>query len=164
MDGEKVALIGCGVVFLVFALSVVAVVVFIMHVSKEVEGAGLSVESPLDVAVGETFVLTVVVENQRAGEALEVGDIDISEEYLGGFSVLSVEPKPKEEQHVPIDNSQSYTFGIEVPSGETREFKFKLRAEREGVFRGDVDLCEGMRFKTVVAQTAVKGKGGGAGE
>ena len=157
MDTKKVVLIGCGAAFAFFAVCVIAVVVFVMHVSKDVEGVALSIDSPLDVAVGETFVMKVVVENQRA-ETFEVGDIDISDDYLSGFSVISVTPAPKEEQHVPIDNSQSYTFGVEVPPGETKEFKFELRAETEGVFRGDVDLCEGMRFKTITAQTAVKAK------
>jgi hypothetical protein len=158
MNRKKAILMGCGGLVAFFLVGTAVVTAFLIHVSKGVEGVGASVESPLDVVVGETFTLTIKVENQRGNDSFMLNDIDINDTYLSGFSVISVDPVPEEDQHVPIDNSQSYSFNVGIPSGESREFKFELRAEREGIFRGDVDICEGMRFKTITAQTVVNAK------
>jgi hypothetical protein len=44
---------------------------------------------------------------------------------------------------------------MQVPAGETRVFAWKLRGVESGMFRGDVDVCEGMQFLTSMAQTRV---------
>ena len=58
--------------------------------------------------------------------------------------------------HVPIDNKRSYTFDRPVKPGETARFVFKLRPVKAGLSRGDIDVCEGMRFLTTQAQTLVE--------
>ncbi|MBN1588070.1 MAG: hypothetical protein JW888_00985 [Pirellulales bacterium] len=156
MSTKKVLLIGCGTVFFGFCMLVVLAVSWWVHISKDVEGISVSVDAPLDVKLGETFAMVVNVANERAGEDLSVSDVDVGDAYLAGFVVVSVEPTPESSMHIPIDNSMSYTFDSLIPAGTTKSFTFTLRAEQAGVYRGDVDVCEGLRFVTAIAQTCVK--------
>jgi hypothetical protein len=155
---KKAIALGCGITALVAVVVIVVIVVFCVYVSKDVEGVAVAVNGPTPVAVGEVFDLEVVVTNERPRQALKLEDIDIAEDYLAGFTVCSIDPTPKSNKHVPIDNSRSFTFSVQVPARSARTFKFKLRAEKEGMFRGDVDVCEGARFITGMAQTVVKAK------
>jgi len=59
---------------------------------------------------------------------------------------------------VPIDDSRSFTFDVPVSAGTSRSFIFTLRAEKPGIYRGDVDVCEGTQIITEMAQTVVKEK------
>src|SRR5687768_15258267 len=102
------------------------------------------------------FRLEVLVRNERPKEALKVDDIDIADDYLNGFIVVSTEPRHKSTMHVPIDNSQSFTFGQAIQPGQSNRFIFNLRAVKTGLFRGDVDVTQGMQFVTEMAQTLVK--------
>ncbi len=156
MPSKKAIALGCGIAGAVCLIGVVAVVLFVAYVAQDVQGAGISVNGPADVVVGQTFDLTVTVTNERPRKALALSDIDIAEEYLEGFTVSKINPKPKSTQHVPIDDSRSFSFGVSIPAGESRDFIFTLRAEKSGLYRGDVDMCEGARFTTGMAQTNVK--------
>lgn len=158
MTGKKAVLIGCGSAAGLVLLLVVAFVAWVAHISKDVEGVSVAADVPLDVVVGETFELVVNVRNERERQPLALSDIDIGEEYLVGFAVISTEPTPESSMHIPLDNSRSFTFGVSIPAGEAKAFTFKLRAEKAGIYRGDVDICEGSRFITTMAQTVVKDK------
>jgi hypothetical protein len=133
-----------------------AVVLFIIYALQDVKGVGVSVDGPTDVVVGQAFDLIVNVTNERPQKVLTLSDIDIAEGYLAGFTVSTIEPRPKSSRRVPIDNSRSFTFGVQIPPQASRTFTFTLRAEKPGVYRGDVDVCEGARFITGMAQTSVK--------
>lgn len=152
----KVLGIGCGVAVLLGLAGVTAVVLLLAHVVQDPRGVEVSVTGPLDVAVGQTFDLTVTVTNRRPGKAVSLSDIDVAEEYLAGFTIAGVTPKPKSNTHVPFDNSRSFSFDVRIPPSQARRFTFTLRAEKQGVYRGDVDVCEGARFITEMAQTSVK--------
>lgn len=156
MSTKKAIALGCGAAALVAVIVVGIIIGWFIYVTQDVKGVSVSIDSPLDVKVGEPFDLTVHVENVRDKRVLTVSDIDISDDYLEGFVVISTEPVSRSSMHVPIDNSMSYTFDSSVPAGATRSFVFTLRAEQAGIFRGDVDVCEGQRFITVTAQTVVK--------
>jgi len=156
MSANKVILIGCSAVTLFAVLLVAIFTAWIIHASQDVEGVSIAVNTPLDVTVGETIILEVVIMNERENDPLSLSDIDISNAFLAGFTVISTQPTPKSSMHVPIDNSRSYTFNISIPAGESKTFKFTLRAETTGIYRGDVDVCEGMRFITAMAQTVIK--------
>lgn len=158
MKNKKVWAIGCGTVFLLTVAVVVAIILFFNHVSKDVEQVAVVVNGPSDVVVGQTFDLEVVVTNQRPNKVLKLSDIDIAEVYLAGFTVSSINPPAKSNMHVPIDNSRSFTFDVPIAAGASEKFIFTLRAEKAGIYRGDLDVCEGMRFVTTMAQTVVKEK------
>jgi len=158
MTTKNAILIGCGVVAGLGLILLVVVIFLVAHMAQDVEGISVNVQGPTDVAMGETFGLKVVVTNERAGKSLEVSSIDIAEEYLAGFSVISMDPEPASSTHIPIDESRSFAFNADIPAGESRTFLFNLRAEKAGLYRGDVDTCEGMRFISTMAQTSVKEK------
>lgn len=158
MNTKKALIIGCGAFTFLTLVIVAVVVLFVIHVSKDVEGVAVTVNSPADVVVGQTFDLEVMVKNERSGKVLQLSDVDIAEVYLAGFTVLAMNPTPKSNRHVPIDNSRSFTFDVPVSAGASRSFIFTLRAEKLGIYRGDVDVCEGTRFITGMAQTVVKKK------
>lgn len=158
MSNKRLLAIGCGIVFLFCGALFLALVGFLAYAIQDPEGVGLRVEGPDEVAVGETFDLRVIVTNERPSDSVALSDIDIADEYLAGFTISTVTPDAESSMHVPIDNSQSYTFNVSIPPGESREFVFSLRAEQEGIYRGDVDACEGARFITQIAETVVRAK------
>lgn len=158
MKTQNVIMIGCGAVALIAIAVVVGVVMFVNHVSADLDGVAVTVNGPTDVVVGQTFDLEVVVKNERSGKVLELSDVDIGEEYLAGFTISAVKPTPKSSTHVPVDDSRSYNFDVSIKPGASQSFVYTLRAEKAGVYRGDVDVCEGMQFVTGMAQTVVKEK------
>lgn len=158
MTSKKAIALGCGIAAGVVLAGIAALVLFIVYASQDVKGVAMAVNGPQDVTVGETFKLEIVVTNERPRKVLALSDIDIGEAYLEGFTVSSTDPQPQSSMHVPFDNSRSFTFGVQIPAGTAKTFTFTLRAEKAGVFRGDVDVCEGTRFITGMAQTAVKAK------
>ncbi len=153
---KKIILLGCGIPLLVSIILAGLIVGWIIHISQDVKGISLSIESPLDVQIGDTFELRLNVKNERETKVLNISDIDISGEYIGGFILISSDPAPKSSMNIPFFHDMSYTFGTPVQPGETKTFSFVLRAEQGGIFRGDIDVCEGQRFITTTAQTVVK--------
>jgi hypothetical protein len=158
MPSKKAFVWGCGIAAVICLAGITAVVLFIVYASQDVKGVGVSVDGPTDAVVGQTFELNVTVTNERPRTVLALSDIDIAEDYLAGFTVSTIEPRPKSTMHVEIDNSRSFTFGVKIPPGTSKTFTFTLRAEKSGLYRGDVDVCEGARFITGMAQTSVKKK------
>lgn len=154
---KKVLLIGCGVSLVLFIVLIFAGAIgYFVWIIEDPEGIAVSAETPSHVSVGEIFDLTVSVDNKRESKDFKLSDIDISEEYLNGFSIVSIDPPPKSSMHIPIFNMTSFTFDSHIPAGEKRIFIFKLRGEIPGVFRNDLDVCEGQRFVTTIVQTVVK--------
>ena len=95
MNTKKAIFIGCGAVTLLGILAIAGLVMFVSHVAQDVEGVGVTVSSPTDVSVGESFKLEVAVKNERNGKVLELSDIDIADEYFNAFTVMSVTPKER---------------------------------------------------------------------
>jgi len=155
---KKLILWGCGIAAAVVVAGIAAVVFFIVYAAQDAKGVGIAVTGPPDVQVGDTFKLTVAVTNERPDKNFALSDIDIAEKYLAGFTISTIDPHPKSNMHVPIDNSRSYTFDTPIPPGQSRIFTFTLRAEKAGLYHGDVDICEGLRFVTDQAQTSVTEK------
>ena len=156
MKARTGILIGCGIVLACVVVAGLFVTGFVLHVAKAPAGLRAYVESPDQVKDGVLFDLRVVVANDRKGQRLKVSSIDLGESYLAGFVVRSTAPAHKSSQRVPLDKSQSFEFDAVVPAGSTNVFTFHLRAAKPGMYRGDVDVCEGMQFLTLMAQTEVK--------
>jgi hypothetical protein len=155
-DNKEILLIGCGIVVLISVILVGLFLGWIVYVSQDVKGVSISINVPLEVIVGNTFEMVVNVKNERGKKALALSDIDLGEEYLAGFVVVSTEPPATSSMRIPFVGGMSYTFDVSIPAGEVRSFAFTLRAEQTGIYRGDVDICEGSRFATSTAQTVVK--------
>jgi hypothetical protein len=156
MSVKKALVIGCSLASFLAVVLLAVVVGWLIWIVQDVEGVAVSVDVPLDVKVGESFEMLVQVTNQRPAKDLTLSDIDIADEYIESFAVISTDPPSKSVTHIPLDNSMSHTFDLTIPPGETQVFTFHLRAEKPGFYRGDVDVCEGTRFITATAQTVVK--------
>lgn len=157
MTLKKGILAGCGCAALLAALGALAVVLWVAHVSRDPEGVRVAADGPIDVLQGEEFTLTVRIVNERADKPFKLGDIDVGTDYLDRFVLLGVEPEPRSTMdNRPYDDSRSFTFDTQVPAGQTAEFRFRLRAEKAGIQRGDIDVCEGPQFLTTFAQTVVR--------
>lgn len=87
-------------------MKTIACVGWVVYASQDPEGVAISVDSPLDVKVGDTFDLIVYVTNTREKSVFSLSDIDISEDYLENFVVVSVKPTAKSSMHVPPSGGQ----------------------------------------------------------
>ena len=156
MSKKQALVIGCGGVIVVFGIVLIALVAWIWHVAQDPPDVAISVESPTTVSVGQEFTLSVVIENQREERAFQLTDIDIADEYLKSFLVIGENPHAESSTHIPIDNTRSFSFNQAVPPREVMRFDFTLRPTAPGLYRGDVDVCEGQRFLSTLLQTEVR--------
>lgn len=156
MKTGKVLLLGCGILLAVLLLLGVVGGGFFYYISKDPDGLAAYVESPDKVERDELFDLKVIVVNERKTRSLEVSSIDLGDDYLAGFTVRGAEPATKSSMHIPLAGGQSFEFNRVIRAGATNVFTFHMRAAKAGLHRGDVDVCEGMRYLTVMAQTEVK--------
>jgi hypothetical protein len=158
MSSKRALAVGCGVAALVAAAIAIAVVAWILHVVQEPKGVKVTVEGPLEVAIDEEFTLTIVIRNERRNRAFGLTDIDLADEYVNNFMVLGTDPAARSSTHVPIDNTRSFSFDHPIPPGGEARYAFRLRPVAVGVFRGDVDVCEGQQFLSALLQTQVSAK------
>jgi hypothetical protein len=153
---ERTALIiGCSGIGALAIIAIAVIAAWFMHVTKDPEGVWLNAEAPLDVRVGDTFELVIKVTNRLQDRDIALGDLDISDEYLRGFRIVSVTPDPRSTTIDDLNDCTTTRFGTDVGPGATAEFRFELRAERAGSYRGEVDQYVGMQFVTSVVETAV---------
>jgi hypothetical protein len=155
MTTKRAVLIGCGGAFFVFVVAIAFSVNCYQNFIQDPEGVAISVEGPLTVTLGEEFTLTVVVRNLREEEPFHLSEIDIAESYLDHFLILGTKPRAKSEMHVPLDNTRSFSYEVPVAPLQEKRFAFQFRSTAPGLFRGDVDVCEGTRFLTTSLQTEV---------
>lgn len=156
MNTGKVLAWGCGILGALTLAVILGVVLFFVHVAQDPKEMRLAVDAPATVKRGVEFDLVVNVINDRSRKPLKVSSIDIAEGYLDGFTVVSSEPAFTGSTTLPFEGGRSFQFNETVAAGTTNAFVFKLRARKTGRFLGDVDVCEGMRFKTMVAETQVE--------
>lgn len=160
MSGRQIVLIGC-LALLAIGLVIAGVLGYLLaNLVEDPKGLKVTLDSPDFVSVGKAFDLNIKVENTRDQRALQVTSIDIADDFLGAFLVVSATPQILSSEDVFLDNSRSFTFEIDIPPGESRTFTFNLRPLEAGLHRGDVDVCEGMKFLTVMAQVYVNPEDG----
>lgn len=156
MSTKKILLIGCGGVTAIGLLLLVLFILFVAHVAKDPEGMKIAVNAPTTVQSGKEFSLIVTVVNERSDKALKVDDIDIGEEYLNGFSVVSSEPQFASSTKNGLLNNRTFTFNHSIPPGQTNVFTFKLIGRKPGKYSADLDVSEGLRMLTMVVETQVQ--------
>ena len=149
-------MLGCGISLAVVIVLALAGGGVVYYMANDPKGLAAYAEVPDQVAKDDQFDLKVIVVNERKKQSLKVSSIDLAEDYLNGFTVRGTEPAAKSSQRIPLAGGQSFVFDKAVAAGTTNVFIFHLRAAKSGMHRGDVDVCEGARFLTVMAQTEVK--------
>ena len=111
----KKVLLGCGIALVAGLIVIAATVLFFVYASKDPPSLRVQLRAPMEVKQGDTFDLAVEVVNERKNKPLKVSSIDIDEDYLKGFLVVSTEPAARGSQHVPVDDSRSFEFDVSVP-------------------------------------------------
>ncbi len=104
------------------------------------ENITIAADAPIEVERGESFEIRASVTN-TAAEAQRLVALDIAHEYLEGVAILSSEPDHNSTMDVPIDNTTSYVFDIDLAPGESTTVVFQARALHAGDYRGDIDFC-----------------------
>ena len=111
------------------------------------------VNVPRIAEVGDTILLEIFVENGREKKEFKLSGFDILDEFLEGFHILDINPEPRHKDHSL--GSLGLAYPIVLKPGETFQIELKLKAERAGIFIGDVDVMEGDEFLTRHAQIRV---------
>lgn len=111
------------------------------------------VNVPRIAKVGDTISLEIIVENGRKKEPFKLSEFEILDEFLAGFHILEITPKPRHRDHSFGALSLAYPKRLEP--GETFQIELKLKAEQAGVFIGEVEVSEGDDFLTRFVQIRV---------
>jgi hypothetical protein len=127
------------------------------RISEDPEGVRAEVEAPSSVALDESFVIRVSVEN-LTGESLVLDSIDVAEGYLAGIDILEATPAFSESFPLPFGGVQSYTFDYEIPAKETLIVRLTAQGRTTGEFSGVVDVCvdSGVHCLTFDTRTVVE--------
>ena len=100
----------------------------------------LKVDAPLRVRMGEGFQVVVTVTNSSS-EAQTLNSLDIADAYIDGIAITSSVPPYSEASHVPIDNSWSHRYMLEIPPGGQVQVTLNASALKAGDWAGDIDAC-----------------------
>jgi hypothetical protein len=131
---------GCGLLAL---LTAVACGVFFWQASIQPENITVSVDAPTVVNAGETFVITVVIDNTGALPR-ELNSIDIEMLYLDGVNIESTQPSFVQSERIDLLEGfafQSYYFYEPMLANSTLVVKMEALALKTGDFGGYLDVC-----------------------
>lgn len=121
----------------------------------------VEMEYPDTVVVGEEFDLVFGIMNRESGSRT-LNSIDVHDDFLGGFEVVSMTPAPGSRED--LWGYRIFNFDESIKSSDTLIVTMKLRAENVGIWSGDVDFTNRLEnYVTrvpeieVVDQAAVSG-------
>ncbi len=148
------AVAGCGCL-VVATLGVIGIVVAAGWYSvSESDSIRVRVEAPAVMTVEAEGDLIVTVENVSGSRSLTIDSIHLATSYLDGLAVLSTDPVPKTVSHQAIFDAVSHDHGVVLEAGQSRAFRWRLRATNAGRHAGDVDVY-GTRFLVTQHVTTV---------
>lgn len=159
MSGRQILIVGCLTVFILGILASVIAAYFVYNWMKDPEDVTVTISAPEEVLLKEPMDLIVQIENTRSHKTFKLTDIDVAEDFLEAFLVVSTTQEARSNTNVPFENTRSFHFNEDIPAGESREYTFTLRPLKSGIHRGDIDICEGMNFLTEMAQVYVLEEG-----
>lgn len=155
----KHALAGCITAALLGAVA--SVVLLLMYLLYEPPLLSASLLAPTRVALDSEFELVVTVSNPHP-KPMTLDSIDLYEDFLEGFQVLSITPEPSDSN--AYGGMRSWEFGDSISPGDELKIRFELRAVEEGRFKGDLDVCNPkMDYRTLVPDIVVRKEKSGAG-
>lgn len=97
----------------------------------------VEMEYPDTVAVGEEFDLTFSVKNRDLGSRT-LNSIDVHDDFLGGFEVVSITPSPGSRED--LWGYGIFNFDESIKASDALIVTMKLRARNVGLWSGDVDF------------------------
>ncbi|MDP4721781.1 MAG: hypothetical protein NWR03_07910 [Akkermansiaceae bacterium] len=114
----------------------------------------VEMEHPDTVVVGEEFDLVLEITN-RDTSSKTLNSIDIHDDFLGGFEVVSMSPHPGSRED--LWDYRIFNFNESIKASDTMKVTLKLRAESVGYWAGDVDFTNPLEnFVTRVPEIEVE--------
>jgi hypothetical protein len=120
--------------------ALIAAAVTACGVSDPKSGIRVSIEAPPEVPSGAAFEFVAQIHNEGK-QAAELDSIDIGDSYLEHIRLVSSDPPWTEHYHVPIDNTESHSYGLAIAPGGTLVVRFAARAGDPAQASGDFDIC-----------------------
>lgn len=97
----------------------------------------VEMEYPDTVVVGEEFDLVLEITNRDAGSRT-LNSIDVHEDFLGGFEVVSISPSPGSNED--MWGYRIFNFDESIKASDSLIVTMKLRAKSVGFWSGDFDF------------------------
>lgn len=125
------------------------------------ENVDVKVSAPQNASVGDDVQIQVSITN-TSSEVLELSSIDISLNYLNGFTISQVTPAYSDVgQYDSLgggETFQTYYFYLPIEPGITMMIVFDGKAVLPGDFSGSIDVCIESDFNCVsnIPRTMIK--------
>lgn len=100
----------------------------------------VAIDSPTTIKQGERFDIRVRIRNTGASVQTLV-DLDIADEFLKGVVIEDSDPPFSQSEHIPVDNTISYSYDLAVPPGNEISITLSAYAAYQGDYSGDFDFC-----------------------
>ncbi len=129
--------------------------------SRTPTNTDIMVDSPLSASVGDDVRIQISVTN-TSSDVLELSSIDISLNYLGGFTITQVTPPYSDiGQYDSLgggETFQTYYFHQSIDPGNTLTILLEGTAVLPGDFSGSIDVCINSDFNcsTHIPRTVIK--------
>lgn len=121
-------------------LIVMLMIITLLGGCSDPKDVKISVKVPLEVKLGEEFVIIASVKN-TAPQTQKLVSLDIADAYLKGVAILRTEPDSEESTHIIIDNTFSYVYNIPIKPGKTVTVSLFAKAIKTGDFNAELDYC-----------------------
>jgi hypothetical protein len=148
LSRNKKFAIGCGIVAsLLLCLCLCAcllIATFLFYFSRESENIFVEAEYPWVVQEGDEFEFVLNIHN-TGGTAITTGDIDLDEMFGGSIldGAIVVRTDPPMERDYSLPGVKSFKYNRIIPSGESRQVTFFLKAITPGEFGGSIAVYTG---------------------
>ena len=123
-----------------FRYTFITILLFFIHGCETPENVICSIECPITVNKGDEFIITVNVKNIDSKKQTLVS-LDIGDEYLAGIAILKTIPDYYDLMHIPIDQTVSYTYNLNIGPGDTSTIKLYAKALSIGDYSSEIDFC-----------------------
>ncbi len=108
--------------------------------SGDPKNVTILLDAPLQVKVGEKFQIKAHVTN-TGPKAQKLVSLDVGEAYRTGIAIEKSNPSFSQASHIPIDNTMSYEFNLDLPSNQEKVVTFYATALKAGDYSSKVDFC-----------------------
>jgi len=129
--------------------------------SRTPENVAIMLDAPVSVSAGEDVQIQISVTNTST-DVLELSSIDLSLNYLGGFSITQVTPPYSDTNQYNTlsgdETFQTYYFHQPIEPGATLTIILAGTAVLPGDYSGNIDVCIDSDFNclTNIPRTVIK--------
>lgn len=107
---------------------------------EEPQNVEISIDVPVSVSVDQEFNIVLTVKN-TGSTTRTLAYVDVADEYLEGVVVRGMDPAFKSAEHIPFDNTESYSLDVALPPAQEVTVTVSAYAAHTGDYAGDFDFC-----------------------